>query len=195
MNETLERNEIQLRDWPMGPVVHHYLALRVITRDARAGIVQDRSIAEIHGLATMASRPDKSLVNTFELGAGSNLHAYWFDGEFLPGVLNQVIASAAAGSGEESQVLQSAFRAAFAEADASLNGMGLRYMVTRQNSNSVARWVTERLVARLGGAGRIHPGFWLRRPGWRNDLARPILERQKPRGKSWPRRPPLARLS
>jgi hypothetical protein len=195
LSGTPARTEIQLRDWAMGPVVHHYLALRAVAHDASGRVVEDRSLAEIHGLATMASRPDKALVNTFELGGGSNLHAYWFDGEFLPGLLNQVIAAAGTGGApEESQALEAAFRAAFAEADASLNAMGLRYQVARQNSNTVARWVAARLAERLGRADPVHPGLWLRRPGWRNDLARPVLERHKPRGRSWPRPRLPARL-
>lgn len=195
MDETLKRTEIQLRDWAMGPVVHHYLALRAIARDPAGRMVEDRSLAEIHGLATMASRPDKALVNTFELGGGSNLHAYWFDGEFLPGALNQAIAATDRdGAPEAGQDLETVFRAAFAEADEKLNAMGLRYQAARQNSNTVARWVAERLLARLGREAFVHPGLWLRRPGWRNDLSRPVLERDRPRGESWPRRRLPARL-
>jgi hypothetical protein len=198
--------EIQLREVPIGttslglgdwfdPAVHHYVALVKVTYDALGNRISEVPIQEIHGLATRASRPADDYrspeVQMLETGTWSNLYAYSEDHVMLKnGRVNQVLASTGPVGRDSAEYheFQRDFEGIVNDAKAMLNGMNLRYHVTFQNSNTVARWVADRVRDVLGLEEAVNPGFRLRRPGWGNTLTDPTTEREVPRGTPFPSR-------
>jgi len=198
--------EIQLREVPIGttslglgdwldPAVHHYVALVKVTYDALGNRISEVPIQEIHGLATRASRPADHYyspeVQMLELGTLSNLYAYSDDHEMLRnGRVNQVLASTGPVGLDSAEYheFKEDFEGIANDAKATLNAMNLRYDVSVQNSNTVARWVADRVRDVLGLEEAVNPGFRLRRPGWGNTLTDPTMEREVPRGTPFPSR-------
>jgi Ca2+-binding RTX toxin-like protein len=192
--------EVQLREVPIGPWVHHYVAVARVEYDQMGNRLNDGvSIGEIHGLPTTASDPvstpdlfEGGVVKSFEVGNSSNLYVYSRKYEVLAkGRINQVLASTGpvgVDSHEYQEMLQD-FEAVGQEAMDTLNPMDLRYMLSTQNSNTVARWVINRLQQVLGLNENVNPGMSLRRPGWNNTLTDPTTEKQVPRGQPFPSKP------